>query len=193
MNASKSIFKKNSLLVKDNFSIVNYNSNFFKDVAWLLFQLQKYVSSIDLLGHNFSPEWFWESELKRYLQMFNVSYIGNLTGYGVEDVKWVFFKVAINNNSGKVVWVAIWHIDTIEWSQEYRGRKISVLNELIVSEESRWSWLWKIIMEAFEEFSVSNDVNEIHLEVFGSNVSAIWFYKSIWFEDRMISMIKTIQ
>lgn len=159
-------------------TIKNYENNFFDWCSRLLDKLQEYVVWLDPLGHNFIVPGFWKSEIERYLK-----------DYQLTDL---FFKVAIDNITNNVIGLAIGHFEYLEWWIEYKWRAIFSLDELIVDNTYRGSWVWTMLMEIMETEVKEKEVNEIHIWVFWRNKSAMDFYSKKGYDIRLATLVKKL-
>lgn len=157
--------------------IITYTPEYFEDLATFMRTLQEYLASID-------PE----KSLKTSPGG-NIIYAHNL----LEKIKdaWAIF---LAKEEGKIVGVIAWIIreqTEIEkvWDRE---KKIGDIVELVVSEESRWSWVWSALMEEIEKYFREHGCNWLTVECFVPNTSAHAFYEKHGYSDRSVYMTKSL-
>ena len=72
----------------------------------------------------------------------------------------------------------------------FKERNYLYVSNLVVLEEYRKLWIWKILMNEVERIAKEKKISQIQLDVRSFNVSAIAFYRKWWYETTSENMIK---
>ncbi len=150
-------------------------------VSWMKF-LQEHVVAVDNYHLNILKDWYPEIYARKSLER-------------------------VTANDGKIFCAYSWEIflgciiclieeavpeNSKDSLQEFIVGKTGEIKELIVLPESRWLWIWKLLMQKGEQYFIEKNCKFSYLDVFWPNKLARDFYEKWGYEERMVTMIKPL-
>lgn len=142
----------------------------------LLVELQEYIVSIDRYGLNtISPDY-----KDKY---FDMTYDITYSNAG---------KIYLAVEDSHVVGMVAGHIRQYDITDrlDYICPRMGVVQELVVTHDSKGSGIGKKLMSKIESYFKEQECLYSTLEVFAYNDSARRFYERLDYSDRLVSMIK---
>lgn len=156
--------------------IVEYDYKYTEEIKNLIVELQEHIVELDkehynVIGNNYRDEYFNKTlyEMEKYngkMYLFK------------EDEKICGMVVGLINND---------KIDTYDFKAPKRGR----ISELVISSKYRKKGYGKILLNSMENYLKSVGCEDILIDVFAYNDTAINFYQKNGYHIRMMEMIKS--
>ena len=159
-------------------NIIEYNEKYDEQIKDLLVELQQYIVAIDkddlsTITDDYREKYFAYTKSQTYSQ----------NG-----------KIFLAEDSGKIIGMIAGHMrEYFDIDKtDYKCPTMGVIEELIVSKNSRSCGAGKTLMKKMEEYFKSQNCTHILLGVFGYNDKAYEFYKKQGYHTRMIEMLKKL-
>lgn len=158
--------------------IIEYEIKYEEELKDLLVELQKYIVSIDKYGLNILTDDYKELYLEKTLKT-----VKNNQG-----------KIFLAKDEDKVIGAIIGHVEKYDKYDrcEYLCPKKGIVDELIVSKNSRSQGIGQKLLKTMEEYFKSIGCENVSIEVFAYNESAKQFYSKFNYEPRCIDLFKKL-
>lgn len=157
--------------------IIEYNSKYEEEFRNKIFDLGKYIGSLDLLKKN------------KILDSYRQIYVDNLFDKVKENNGKIYLCIDNDLVIGTIVGITQ---KKSEVKKTYHLGNTGEILELYIDQEYRRKNIGNELIKKMETYFKENDCDEIRLSVFASNCNAIDFYHRVGFSNRNIGMIKEI-
>lgn len=157
--------------------IIDYDKKYEENVKELLVELQEHIQNIDKEGYNVLTKDFRKMCFEKILTEVQDNN-GKILLYK-ENNEIIGLIIGIVNNE---------KVDTYDFKAPKRGR----ITELVVSKKSRKKGVGTLLLNKMEEYLKSISCEDILIEAFAYNESAIKFYEKNNYHMRVLDMTKSV-
>ncbi len=158
--------------------IIEYEIKYEEELKDLLVELQKHIVSIDKYGLNILTDDYRELYYEKTMKI-----VKNNHG-----------KIFLAKDDDKAIGAIIGHIEKYDKYDrcEYSCPKKGIVDELIVSKNSRSQGIGQILLKTMEEYFKSIGCEYVSIEVFAYNEGAKQFYSKFNYKPRCIDLFKKL-
>ena len=170
---------KDIVCYNNNMEVREYNKNDEEQIKDLLVELQKYVIEIDKYNLNIlSPDY----REKYFKFMVDDCYLGQ-------------GKIFVASDSGVILGIIAGYVQNYDERDklDYACPKKGIVTELIVNKKCRTTGIGSSLLKTIENYFKSIKCEYVQIDVFAYNEIARKFYNNHNYNDRMITMFKSIK